>query len=858
MSFSVVQTKLHVPSIPDNLVPRHAHIKHVANQRLTLVSAPAGFGKTTLVIQWLQQINRPTAWLSLDTSHNNPKVFGVYLVHALHQLDGIIDEALLLQTQSPQPPALDEVIIPIINQIASVSAQPILVLDDLHLIKENSVYQALDFLIANQPNNLHIMMTTREDPPLSLSRLRARRQLQEIRAPDLRFTYEETGIFLNDILSLNLDSNQVRKLDERTEGWVAGLQFAGLSLQYEEDKTGFIQAFSASHRYVVDYLSDEVLRQITPAIREFLLKTSILERLSTDLCNSVMQRDDAQSMLDHIEERNLFLIRLDHQRQWYRYHHLFADLLRRHLYREYPENISTLHLNASQWYAQQGSLADAIHHALLGNNIQQLVDLLSKHSMRLIMQGYVEQAHEWVDLLPKDVIWNQPRILMSYGWILYLSNEAGELPALLDQIDIIAEQKDVLGEAAALRAFLSEDNPDQMQAYALRALELVPDDNLTVRGMAHMALGDVYELRDEKQLAFDQLLQVIEVQLTTDDQLAATNSLFNATKRCLPLAQWNRMDIAIDAVFRSLDRLGSPNDPAMGAARIARGWVMLHRYELTSAIDEITKGLEIAKQSGVRSWQLGSIPLIQASIQQGQLQQIDHQIAALLQVVQEAPSNLQGFLSRLLTDIYIDLGELNTAALWLSKTDHTIEDQLADIRLQIFQDNTNYSEMIAALNPSLVQLETVKWNGHLIEALILRSILHHQNMEFDQAVESLENAIHLAEPHRERYTFMQNMPYLRPVLALLTENSYARQLLTLVADVGSGTFSHPSLLEALSEQEIAIMQLMTRGLTYDAIGKELIISINTVRYHVKSLYGKLGVSSRADAIAQAQTLGLLS
>lgn len=858
MSFPVVKTKLHVPSIPDNLVIREINLKDIGGYRVTLISAPAGFGKTTLTVQWLQHINRPTAWLSIDTSHNNPKVFGAYLVHALHQIDNLIEERLLAKVQSPQPPSLDEVIVEIINHIASVSIQPILVLDDLHLINEQSIYQALDFLISNQPDNLHIIVTTREDPPLSLSRLRARRQLLEIRAEDLRFTYAQTGKFLNEILSLELDEEQVRTLDDRTEGWVTGLQFAGLSLQFEEDKTGFVQAFSASHRYVLDYLSDEVLKQIPPDIREFLLKTSILDRLSTDLCNSVLQRDDAQAMLNYIETGNLFLIRLDHQRHWYRYHHLFADLLRRHLYREYPESVPSLHLGASQWYAEQDNLADAIHHAQLGNNTEQLIDLLSQHSMRLTLQGYVEQAREWVSLLPEDLRWKHPRILMSYGWILYVSNESAELPALLDRIDTIAEDNDVLGEAAALRAFLSREDPDQMQALALRALELVSEDNLTVRSMAHIALSDVYEIHDKKILAFDHLLRVIEVELKTDNRFTATNSLLNATKRCLPLAQWNRLDLSMDTAFTTFEELGILNDPVMGAAFIARGWIMLRRYDLSTAIREITKGLEIAKQSGVRAWLLGGIPLVQATIQQGQLQQIDTQMSDLLQVVQEAPENIRRSLGRFLAHIYIDLDELDIANDWLSQTDNTIEDQVAKIRLRIFQDRTNHAEVIAVLNPIIAELEMVKWNGILIEALLLRAILHYQNTELDYALKDIEHAINLAQTNNERYLFMRNMLHIRPVLDQMSKNSYVRQLLAFVEDRESTEFSHPSLIESLSEREVAILQLMTQGLTYDAIGQDLTISINTVRYHVKSLYGKLNVSTRADAIAHAQKLGLLS
>jgi LuxR family maltose regulon positive regulatory protein len=300
----------------------------------------------------------------------------------------------------------------------------------------------------------------------------------------------------------------------------------------------------------------------------------------------------------------------------------------------------------------------------------------------------------------------------------------------------------------------------------------------------------------------------------------------------------------------------------MGATRIARGWIMVRRYELTSAIHEIAEGLDTASHSGVRAWQLGAIPLIQALIQHGERQQIDDRMHALLQTIQAAPAHLQGFLSRLLAHMYIDLGELHTADHWLSKTERTIEDQLAAIRLHIFQDNTNYADMLAALNPMLMQLETVQWNGYLIEALILRAILHYHTRDFDHAVADIEYAIQLAQPHSERYVFMQNMPYLRPVLAHLVKNSYARQLLALVTDVGTGAYAPPSLIEAslieaLSEREVAILGLMTRGLTYDAMSSELTISINTVRYHVKSLYGKLGVSSRADAIAYARKRGLL-
>lgn len=367
----LLQTKLTIPPTRNSLVTRDRLIARLDEgwpRQLTLVSAPAGFGKTTLVAHWLSSHQSSAIWFSIDEADNDPARFFAYLITGLQAVDDDIGQRSLGMLQTPQPSVPDAVMTALINEIANLESLRILVLDDYHLITNPVIHQAIVLLLQNMPAYLHLVIITRADPPLPLPRLRVRQQTVEIRAADLRFTTEETAVFLNELGQLNLSAEDVIALTTRTEGWVAGLQLATLSLRHHENPHAFIETFSGSHRYVIDYLTEEVLRQQPAEIRQFLLQTAILDRLSGPLTNAVTEREDSQAILEQLEKANLFVVPLDNNRQWYRYHHLFADVLRSRLRQEQPEKIPALHRRAAVWYEQNGFMDEAVHHALVGED----------------------------------------------------------------------------------------------------------------------------------------------------------------------------------------------------------------------------------------------------------------------------------------------------------------------------------------------------------------------------------------------------------------------------------------------------------------------------------------------------------
>jgi len=379
MTTALLQTKLYLPQLPTTIVARTRLVELLdegmhQSHKLALISAPAGFGKTTLVIEWAEKRDRPIAWLTLDEGDNDPARFWAYFIAALQTIYEGIGEAALIAFQSHQHPPIEALLTDIINEIAAIpDPSPgssvsgfTLVLDDFHVIANPQINDALTFLINNLPSQMHLVLSCRADPNLPLARLRSRGQLTEIRAVDLRFTPDEAAAFLNDGMGLGLSAAEITALDKRVEGWIAGLQMAALSMRGRKDVSGFIKSFSGSHRFVLDYLVEEVLDQQSSDIQEFLLRTSILKRMTAPLCNAVMDRDDSQAILAQLEQANLFLIHLDDQRRWYRYHHLFADLLRSRVEQAQPDLVLTLHCRASEWYENEEFVAEAVVHAIAG------------------------------------------------------------------------------------------------------------------------------------------------------------------------------------------------------------------------------------------------------------------------------------------------------------------------------------------------------------------------------------------------------------------------------------------------------------------------------------------------------------
>src|SRR5215210_6530317 len=420
MSTPILTTKLYVPPPRPHAVLRPrltGRLNEGLHRKLTLISAPAGFGKTTLLGEWVAGCERPAAWLSLDEADSDPTRFLAYLVAALQTIAPNIAEGVLGMLQSPQPPPTEAVLTTLLNETATIEDDLALVLDDYHVIDARAVDDALAFVLEHLPPRMHLIISTREDPHLPLARLRARGQLGELRAADLRFTSSEAAEFLEGVMGLDLSAQDIAALETRTEGWIAGLQLAAISMRGHEDATGFIESFTGSHRFVLDYLVEEVLQQQPDRVRTFLLQTSILERLSGPLCDAVTGQEDGRGMLEALERGNLFVVPLDDERRWYRYHHLFADVLQAHLMAEQPDRAPTLHRRASEWYEQHGSAADAIRHALAAEDFERAAGLVELAA--LVMLGSSQETlYRWLMALPDEVVRARPVLSVYYAFAL--------------------------------------------------------------------------------------------------------------------------------------------------------------------------------------------------------------------------------------------------------------------------------------------------------------------------------------------------------------------------------------------------------------------------------------------------------
>src|SRR5437868_684354 len=520
MPTPILATKLYIPPLRPNVVIRPRLLERLNEglyRKLTLIAAPAGFGKTTLVSEWVEGIERPkarTAWLSLDEGDNDPARFLAYLVAALQTIAATIGEGVLGVLQSPQPPPPEAILTALLNEITTLPDHFVLVLDDYHVIDAKPVDQALTYLVEHLPPQMHLAIATREDPPLPLARLRARGHLTEVRAADLRFTASEASAFLNQGMGLSLSVVDIATLEDRTEGWITGLQLAALSLQGHQDVAGFIRAFAGDHRYIVDYLVEEVLERQPEGVRSFLLQTAILDRLSGSLCDAVTGLEEGNARLEALERGNFFVVALDDQRHWYRYHHLFAEVLSAHLRAEQPEQVSTLHRRASAWYEQNGSATDAIRHALAACDFARAADLVEMALPAMLRSRQEAAVLGWLRALPDELVHVRPVLSVGYAGALLVSGQLEGVEARLSGaerwLDTTADRSEFAlapsaemivvdeaefrrlpGSIAVYRAGLAQALGEvaNTMKYARRALDLVPEDDHLGRGSAAALLG---------------------------------------------------------------------------------------------------------------------------------------------------------------------------------------------------------------------------------------------------------------------------------------------------------------------------------------------------------------------------------
>jgi LuxR family maltose regulon positive regulatory protein len=899
----LLTTKLYIPPVPPACVPRPRLIERLnegLHCKLTLLSAPAGFGKTRLLGDWAQQSMFPVAWVSLDTGDNDPARFWTYFTAALQTIHEGVGESFLGVLQSPQPLSVEELLTGLLNEIAQVSAPFVLVLDDFHVITDRGVHDAIVFFLGNLPPQMHLILSSRADPPWPLARLRGCREVTELRTADLRFKPEEAASFLNEAMKLDLSPEDVAALEERAEGWVVGLQMASLamrarlSVEGPVDLSRFIKAFSGSHRFILDYLVEEVLDQQAPDVLEFLLKTSILERMTASLCDAMLGTGDGQAKLAHLERANLFLVPLDDERHWYRYHQLFADLLRSRLQQTQPDQIPTLHRRASEWYEGRGQIVEAVGHALLAGDVEWIEHLVAGNALAVIYHGELATVARWLDALPDEMMRSRPRLGVARAWALAYAGQTDSIEGLLQHAEqamaspgehagapvlTMAEERQIAGQIVAIRAYVAALKGDWSHAadLAREALHRLPETDLPVRGWTAAVLGCALRSQGDSRAAAQAFAQAIAISRAAGDSYLEVDVLWEQAALHLGQGQLRKaMSTCEEAVqiAEQYTRRSGRRLPVTGYLYSLMSHVLREWNDLEAALCHGREGLELCQRWGqadalTHGWYRLAMVLHAAGDTVG-----------ALEAIQEAKRVAKGLgASYIITvgaheaRIRLAHGDVAAAARWVQESGLGADDEpsletcigyLALARILMAQGRLD--ETLELLVRLLRMVEAAGAMAPAIRILILQALVLQAQGEDEQALAALERALTLAEPEGYVRVFVdEGVPVgelLRQAAARGIQLDYVRRLLAAIekeyADARRALrFASLTLAEPLSERELEVLRLLTTHLSSREIAEQLVISVSTARSHIKNIYGKLDVHSRREAVARAQELGIL-
>ncbi|MDO8881112.1 MAG: LuxR C-terminal-related transcriptional regulator [Coriobacteriia bacterium] len=896
MSTPILNTKLYVSQPRPNAVLRPCLIERLDEglcSRLILVSAPAGFGKTTIVSEWVAGCNRldpevRPAWLSLDEGDSDPARFLAYLVAAVRTVAPDVGQSVLDMLQSPQPPPTESMLSTLLNEVAALPHGVVLVLDDYHLVDSEPVDRAVAFVLEHLPPQLHLIIATREDPHLPLARWRARGQLTELRAADLRFTPEEAAEFLNRVMGLELSATDVTALEARTEGWIAGLQLAALSIQGRPDAAGFIQAFTGSNRFVLDYLVEEVLERQSQAARSFLLQTSILDTLCGPLCDAVTGQKHGKDTLERLERDNLFVVPLDDDRRWYRYHHLFADVLQAHLLEEQPDQLPALHTRASGWYEENGSRSDAVRHALLAEDFEWAADLIELAGPSVVTGSHTAIWLKWARSLPDELIRARPVLSVWYAYAMlgtgeleaaearltdaerWLEPGPGQPPVAVDQEELRSLLA-TIGVARAYRAHSLGDVPGTVK-HAQRVLDLLPEGDHLRREQAIALIAMTYWTSGDLEATDRLFVDCSQRQVAADNILVAISAM-SVLPDIRPAL--GRLRGAVDALTRLLQVVVDHGEPLLPeAADLYRGLgeLALEQGDLAAAAAHLLRSKELGDQGEMPVWRwrwhVAQARLLEAK---GDLEGALGMFAEAERLFIRTPLPDARPLAALKARIWATQGRLTEALEWARGRGLSVDDDLS--YLHEFEHVTlakvliarGELEAIGLLERLLQAAEEGGRMGSAIEILVLQALAHHAQGDTSAALAPLERALSLAEPEGYVRVFVSEGP---PMARLLEEAASrgvavesARRLLAAFPSTGPGG-DHPSgardeVKELLSEREIEVLQLIAAGLTNREVAARLYLSLYTIKAHARSIYDKLDAHNRTQAVARARELGIL-
>lgn len=919
----VLVTKVTIPPVRSVLLQRPrllAVLDQCRSFPLTLLSASAGFGKTTLLSAWACQRSSRVAWLTLDEQDNDPIRFWAYVIAALRHSGAPVGAATLSMLHSPQPPLLTGALTALINELAALAEDTTLILDDYHLLSEPAIHESLHFFLDHLPSCLHLLLASRADPPLPLARLRARGQLVEVREADLRLSDEEAGRFLTGVMDLPLTEEEIGRLEACTEGWVTGLQLAALSLRRHADVSAFIQAFTGSHRLVLDYVSEEILAPLPEAQQRFLLYTSVLERMNADLCQALTEEQASQQMLESLERAHLFLVPLDEERRWYRFHTLFREVLLARLQASQPEQAPRLHREAARWYQRQGWLHEAIPHALATRDFGFVAELIEGYAELLFLQGEMKTLLTWIKLLPQEVLRAHPRLatcyILAFHMLFPFSHQQHEERAYLQQlqegVEILLQSEDqtTLPEAERdrlrnriklLKAWdqgtqaLAEGNVEELSRLAEQMQHLSLDDD-AVWSM-HSAGGLAMALRLAGN--FPPMVSLLQESRKMARMMRHPSQevhiLWGLIAALIALGQLRQAHEYCQELQGVIKRLGVPVPlaayPDLFQAQLAYAWNQLERAQ-SAAQQAIEKTAPVQYMDIL----MGAYEvLVRTCLAQGDLTGAEQAIREMERVYQSAEIPLfRPWVESLWVQLWLAQGNVEKAADWAAHAPYLQEGLFASREsaylalARVYLAEQRYPDALHLLAALLSSAEQVARVGSIVSILALQVAALQASGAAQEALRVLPRLLTLAAPEGYRRVFLDaGAPMQQALQALIAREhvqkhaiapalvAYAQTLLEAFSGEqrqgvtektipvvskalpqSSAQAAQP-LLAPLTPREQEVLLLLAEGASNQEIARHLVVSLATAKKHVAGILSKLGAENRTQAIARARSLSLL-
>ncbi len=886
-SRNLLRTKFYAPPVRSNQILRPRLIDLLnsgMDKALILVSAPAGYGKSTLISRWLKDTGISSAWLSLDAGDNDPVRFVQYLLTAVQQIVPGVEGNL---PGMLQPVQLEQVINLLTNELSLVSNPFVLVLDDFHVIVSENVQKIISYFLEHLPPQIHLVLLTRIDPPLPLSRLRVRNQLMDIRADQLRFRRDEIAAFLNDKMTLKLSADDLSAIETRTEGWIAGLQLAALSMQSSNDVHGFVSAFTGSHHYIMDYLVEEVLRFQPKEVGDFLLQTSVLDNMCGPLCEFVIHEKkenppDGQATLEILERMNLFTIPLDDVRYWYRYHHLFADVLRKHLEQQYPQSIPGLYLRASQWFAQNGFIPEAVGYALKAGDQDRAIELIEQNGPILVIGGELTHLAGWLKAV-ETRSQTHPWIHIIQAWLYILTGNLGPVETTLQtaeklisplQMDIGTRiMQGTIATGRSYRSFMEGDT-QRTATFARQALELLPDVDLISRSTLSIAtalLGEASLMNGELEEAVKACMEARQIgQAAGDAHLviivnSALGRIFKEQGRLQKTAEIYEETLNI-AIRPDGKKLVTAGEVYAELSQVSYEW-----NQLETAREQVHECLGLCRQWGFETFQATGLTMLARldQVQGNTLAAIENMVLAdKLTREHHFAFKYAAWVKCALARLFITQGNLEKASRIVQESGIAARDEIPYLRepefvtlVRMLLAEGNYEAAMILSNRLLQQTEAGKRTGRVIETLVLQALILQSTKDPDRALAALQKALALAKPEGYVRTFIDEG---EPMVRLLhlarsrqIETEYITNLLSAIEKTAGGTSPPPELVSGpLTMREIEVLKLIEAGCSNQEIAEKLVISFTTVKRHISNIYTKLGAKSRTQAVAVAKELKL--